>query len=309
MNIKRKLKSACKLIRSPKERFMWLAEKGFYNRMPDEKYLKRMYRFRMGHELNLENPKAFSEKMEWLKIHDRKPIYTTMVDKYLAKDYVAGLIGEEHIIPTLGVWDRFEDIDFDALPNQFVLKCTHDSGGLVVCRDKSRLDIEKARRQINQCLKRNFAYLGREWPYMNVKPRVIAEQYMEDRSNGAGETAGLSDYKFFCFNGVPRFLYLSTGLEDHATARMTFLNMDWTYAGFRRADFLQHQELPPKPEKYDEMIRIAEKLSQGMRFLRVDLYEINGKVYFGELTFYTCGGYMLLEPPEWDEKLGAYLQL
>lgn len=178
------------------------------NLLPDSFFLKREFRLRMGYPLNLQQPKTFNEKLQWLKLYDRNPLYTTLVDKYAVKKWVSDKIGEEYVIPTIGVWDKFDDIDFDKLPKQFVLKCTHDSGGLAICRDYSSFDIEAARKKINESLKRNFYYQSREWPYKNVRPRIIAEKYMEDSLD-----AELRDYKFYVFNGEPKFLLLATNRQ------------------------------------------------------------------------------------------------
>lgn len=272
--------------------------------IPDKQYLQIMYRIRMGKKLNLDNPQTFNEKIQWLKLYDRRPEYTIMVDKYEAKKYVADRIGAEYIIPTLGVWDRFDDIDVDKLPNQFVLKCTHDSGGLVICRDKKTLDIQEARKKIEKSLKCNFYWVGREWPYKNVKPRIIAEEYMEDEADHK-----LRDYKFFCFNGKVEFLYLSEGMENHSTARVNYVNLDWTPSKFRRRDYREFQILPPKPKHLDKMIELAERLSDGIDFVRVDFYEINNRVYFGELTFFPGGGFTPFLSYEMDLELGNMLPL
>lgn len=207
--------------------------------IPDDTYLRLAYRIRMGKKLNLDHPRTFNEKLQWLKLYDRKPEYTTMVDKYEAKQWVASRIGEEYIIPTLGIWDHFDEIDFDALPNQFVLKCTHDSGGLVICRNKATLDKEKAKKKLDHCLRNNYFWGMREWPYKNVKPRIIAEKYMED-SAGRAELLddkstynGLTDYKFFCINGKPRFVYVSRGFEYHTTVQISFLTLNKNFADFR----------------------------------------------------------------------------
>lgn len=277
--------------------------------IPDRIYLQLHFRSRTGKRLNLKAPKTFNEKLQWLKLYDRKPEYTTMVDKYAAKKYVAEKIGEEHIVPTLGVWDTFDDIDFNLLPNRFVLKCTHDSGGLVICRDKSKLDIDAAREKINKSLGKNYYWHGREWPYKNVKPRIIAEKYLEESGEESTEIAGLTDYKFYCFNGTPQYLYVSKGLEDHSTAKISFLTLDWQFAPFKRSDFAGFDSLPPKPTKLDEMIEIAGKLAEGKKFLRVDLYQVDDKIYFSELTFSPCSGMMPCEPREWDRKLGDMLRI
>ena len=235
-----KLAKLIRFIYDRDYRFLHFSQLGKYNTMDDAEYLRRLYRSRMGIDLNLENPTRYTEKLQWLKLYDRKPEYTVMVDKYAVKSYVAKKIGHSYIIPTLGVWERFEDIDFDKLPNQFVLKCTHDSGGLVICRDKSVLDMEAAARKIRASLKRNYYYSSREWPYKNVKPRIIAEKYIEDHNS-----SGLRDYKFFCFNGKVEFLYLSEGLENHQTARISFVSLDWKPMWFSRDDYKEFEVLPP----------------------------------------------------------------
>lgn len=272
--------------------------------LPDEIYIKIKYYIKFKKTLNLKKPKTFNEKIQWLKLYDRKPEYSTMVDKFEAKKYVADRIGEEFIIPNLGVWEKFDDIDFEELPEQFVLKCTHDSGGLVICRDKSKFDIVASRNKINASLKSNYFYQGREWPYKNIKPRIIAEKYMEEDSS-----MSLTDYKFYCFDGVPKYLYVSTGLENHATASISFLTLDWKFAPFGRSDFKPFDTIPSKPTKLHEMLEIAARLSAGNKFLRVDLYQIKNRVYFSELTFSPCGGMMPFNPPEWDEKLGKLINL
>lgn len=270
----------------------------------DRQYLKILYKYRMGKKLNLENPQTFNEKLQWLKIYDRNPEYTKMVDKYEAKKYVEDIIGEQYIIPTLGVWDKFEDIDFDTLPNEFVLKCTHDSGGLVICKDKSKFDIESARKKINHCLKRNYFKNTREWVYKDIKPRIIAEQYMTDDSKD-----GLRDYKFYVINGKVEFLYISEGLQDHATAKISFVTKEWEFAPFRRSDYRSFEKLPKKPVNFDKMIILAEKIANNACFRRIDFYEIEEKICFSEITFTPCGGVMPFEPEEWDCKLGGWIDL
>ena len=293
-----------KLLKNPQKILLSLSYRGVFNFLPDNVYLKLMYKLNIGQKLDLKNPKTFNEKIQWLKLNDRKDIYTTMVDKYEAKKYVADLIGEEYIIPTLGVWDKFEDIDFDKLPNQFVLKCTHDSGGLVICRDKSSLDIESAKKKINKCLKRNYYKLGREWPYKNVRPRIIAEKYMQEKEN-----ISLRDYKFYCFNGKVNYLYISEGLENHSNAKISFLSPDWNFAPFNRSDYKPFDKLPEKPVKFDEMLKLSSNISEPYAFIRVDLYNINDNIYFSEFTFSPCSGFMPFTPVEWDEKIGNLLKI
>lgn len=205
--------------------------------IPDRLYLKLKFRQKMGKWPDLDNPKTFNEKLQWLKLHDRKPIYSTMVDKYEAKRYIADIIGEEYIIPTLGVWDRFEDIDFDALPNQFVLKCTHDSGGLVIVCDKSSMNLDAARKKINRSMKRNYYWHGREWAYKNVKPRIIAEQYMEDGNPGEKPEridAGLTDYKVHCFNGKPKLILVCKDRFSRGGMTEDFFSDEWNHLPVKR---------------------------------------------------------------------------
>lgn len=299
-----------KYIENPYRIFLPLAAKGFFDRMPDEKYLKLMFRARTGRKLNLKNPQTFNEKLQWLKLYDRKPEYAQLVDKYEAKKYVAERIGEEYIIPTLGVWDSFDEIDFETLPKQFVLKCTHDSGGLVICKDKNSLDKEAARKKIEHSLKKNYYKWGREWPYKNVKPRIIAEKYMSETENiNQSDENSLKDYKFYCFNGKPDYLYISDHMDDHSKAHISFADMQYKPAPFGREDYKPFESLPQKPEKFEKMKELACELSKEHAFLRVDFYEIQHRIYFGELTFCPCSGVMPFKPEEWDRKLGELVVL
>ena len=272
--------------------------------LPDSIYLRMVFFSKLKRKLDLSNPKSYNEKLNWLKINDRKEHYQIMVDKYEAKKYVADKIGEQYVIPTYGVWDRFEDIDFSKLPSNFVLKTTHDSGGVVLINDKNNMDIDKTKDVLEKSLKNNYYYLCREWPYKNVRPRILAEEYMVDEHGD-----GLKDYKFYCFNGVPKYLYVSQGMNDHKTARVSFITMNWEKAPFGRADYPEFEALPSKPIKFDKMVSVAKKLSEEQPFLRVDLYEISGEVYFSELTLFPCGGLMPFVPKEWDRKLGDMIEL
>ena len=281
-----------------------LVNRGAYDHLSDEAFLKKQFYIRMGKELDLNAPRTFNEKLQWLKLYNRRPEYTTMVDKYEAKKYVAECIGEEHIIPTLGVWHTFEEIDFSALPDQFVLKCTHDSGGLVICRDKSKFDAKAAKKKIGKSLRRNFYLKSREWPYKNVKPRIIAEQFMEDR-----ETRELRDYKFFCFDGEPKVMFIAT---DRQTAgqevKFDFFDMDYKHLDVRNGH-ANATNLPKKPAMFEEMKALSKKLSKGIPHVRVDFYEIEGKVFFGELTFFHFSGMVPFEPEQWDYTFGDWIKL
>lgn len=274
--------------------------------IPDKLYLQLMYRRHFHKFMDLKNPKTFNEKINWLKLHNRRAEYTQMVDKYAVREYIAQKLGEEYLIPLFSVWDDPCEIDFDKLPDQFVLKWNDDSGSVVLCRDKSKLNKQEVIRSLAAKKKHNGYWYGREWPYKNVKKKIIAEQYMSDKKD---ESKGLTDYKFYCFNGEPRFLYVSEGLENHETARISFLNLDWTFAEYERSDFAPFDELPKKPDLFDEMIDVAKKLSAGEPFLRVDLYEINNKVYFSELTFSPCAGLMPFKNKDHDLELGAMIEL
>ena len=296
------IKKRIKQLFSPYYHFLFFNRMGLYNSLADEKYLKKMFRLKMGRKLNLENPQTFNEKLQWLKIYDRKSIYTTMVDKYEAKRYIADLIGDEYIIPTLGVWDKFDDIDFDSLPNQFVLKCTHDSGGLVICRDKSKLDLKKAKKKIEKSLKRNFYYVGREWPYKNVKPRIIAEKYLVDESG-----VELKDYKIFCFNGKAE--YVEVDFNRHIEHKLNPYDFEWNPLNFCDSSKNDYSADIKKPIQLEKMREIAETISRDIPFLRVDFYSIYDKVYVGELTFHPGSGFIQFEPRSIDEKYGKLLEL
>ena len=288
-------------ITNPNYRFMIKAMHGKYKSLPDEEYLKRMYLARIGKDLDLSAPKTFNEKLQWLKLYNRCPDYTLMVDKYAVKKYIADKIGKQYIIPTLGVWSRFDDIDFDKLPNQFVLKCTHDSGGLVICRDKSKFDKNAAKKKITKCLKRNYYSIFREWPYKNVTPQIIAEKYMEDTS-----TTSLNDYKLMCFNGKVKCSFVCSERTDHL--KVTFFDLDWKRLPFER-HYPASKKIIPRPESYNKMIELAEILSKDIPFVRIDFYEINGKLYFGEFTFFPGSGFEEFRPEKWDLILGEWINL
>ena len=271
--------------------------------LSDERYLKGCCRAYGLEELNLEAPKTYREKLQWLKIHDRKPIYSTMVDKLAARDYVKERIGEEYLMPLLAVWDRFEDINLDMLPNQFVLKCTHDSGSYYICKDKSKFDWKIAKQKLKRSLKRNYFYRFREWPYKDAVPRIIAEPYMEDAQHGE-----LRDYKFFTFGGVPKVFYITQGRAGTKETTADFFDMDFQHLNLK-IDHEMAEVLPECPKNFERMKEFAARLSQGTPQLRVDFYEVNGKLLFGEMTFFHCGGTAAFSPPEWDTVFGDWVEL
>lgn len=294
------MSKTCKdFIKNPGLIFESLGARGFFKGMSDEKYLKKLFRIRMGGNLDLTNPKTFNEKLQWLKLHDRKPEYTALVDKAKVKEIVAEKIGEEYIIKTLGVYDKWEDVDFDKLPKSFVIKCTHDSGSVIVVKDKNLFNRKKAKKKINKRLKNNYYYGNREWPYKNVKPRIIVEEYLDGG-------ADLPDYKFFCFDGKVKALFVATGrpfdtrfdFYDENFERLPFLN------GHKNAEI----EIS-KPQNFELMKALAETLSEGIPHVRIDFYEVGGAVKFGEFTFYHWSGLVPFKPKEWDYKFGEWIKL
>lgn len=269
--------------------------------LPDKAYIQANYFLHTGKKLDLEEPTTFNEKLNWLKLYDHDPKYTDMVDKYAVKKIVGDMIGEEYIIPTLGVWEHFDEIDFDSLPDQFVLKCTHDSEGLVIVKDKASMDMDAAREKLENALKHNFYYIGREWPYKNVPPRIIAEPYLEDHIDGQ-----LKDYKFFCFDGEVKAMFIASDRTAGET-KFDFYDLD-----FNHLDITQkypHAKENRKPSGWDKMIELAGIISKGVPHVRVDFYEVDGKVYFGEYTLYHFSGFVPFEPPVWDKTFGDWLKL
>ncbi len=298
-----KIKKVLKFVFDKDYRFLVSGGRGWHKNMSDEQFLRRMYRIQIGRELDLNNPSSYTEKLQWLKLYDRRPVYTTMVDKYAVKSYVGEKIGEEYIIPLLGVWESADEIDFDALPDQFVLKTTHDSGAVIVCKDKRSLDIKKAKKTLAHFLARKYFDCNREWPYKNVKPRIIAEAYMEDSASGE-----LRDYKFFTFGGEPRVLYIAQGRGRGEPTVADFFDMEFNHLPFT-IDHDTADTPPEKPKCFDEMKRLAAILSEGTPQLRVDFYEVDGRVYFGEMTFFHCSGFERFHPEEWDKKFGDWVVL
>jgi hypothetical protein len=256
----------------------------------------------MGTRLDLKSPETFNEKLQWIKLYDRKPEYTQMADKYEVRKIISQKIGGEYLIPLLGVWDKFDDIDFDKLPNQFVLKCNHDSGSLVICKDKASLNIKQAKKIIEKCLKQNYYYYGRQWVYKDITPRIIAEKYMTDESGSE-----LKDYKVFCFNGEPKIIQVDFNrFTDH---KRNFYSIDWEYQSFAVLFPTDEHIFIQKPKDLGLLLNLSRKLSDGIAQLRCDFYIINEKIYFGELTFYHGDGYEKFTPPEWDRKLGDWIAL
>ena len=279
--------------------------------LPDKLYVKWMYYMQTGKRLNLKAPKSFSEKMQWLKLYNRRPEYTTMVDKYAVKEYVANIIGQEYVIPTIGVWDTPEDIAWDELPKQFVLKTTHGGGnkGVIVCTDKDRLDKDATVRKLKSSVKIDLYKTLAEWPYKNVRRRIIAEEYLSDGCETESDTAphDLIDYKYLCFNGKPLCCMVVSNRRTNKS--YDFFDNDWNFMPIRLHDFPNANVKPAKPRNHEAMLSLAAKIAAGHPHLRVDFYEVEDKVYFGEITFFTLSGYNTINPEEWDMKLGSYIQL
>ncbi len=274
--------------------------------LPDKLYLQIFYFSTTGKFINFRNPKGFNEKQQWLKVNNRRPEYTKLVDKLAVREHIDAVLGEGHLFPLLGAWESFDDIDFDKLPEQFVLKCNHDSGSTKVIKNKSALteeDFMKLKNSLSLSLQGDFFYAGREYPYKGLPRRIIAEQLMVDENN---PEKSIEDYKFFCFNGVPKVMFVAT---DRSTdCRFDFFDMDFNHLDIVNIHPWADKPIA-KPAFFEEMKEIAAKLSQGMPFVRIDLYELNGKIYFGEYTFFHGGGFRLCEPPEWERRLGDWIDI
>lgn len=307
MNIKRYASAIRKYVTDSNYRFLINAGLGKYNDMPDREYLERKFECCIGKPLNLDNPQTFNEKLQWLKLYDRKPEYTVMVDKYRVRDYIREKLGEEYLIPLVGVWDNPDEIDFHSLPNQFVLKCNHNSGmGMYICRDKNKLtprDIKKIRKNLARGLAQDYYLTGREWPYKDVSRKIVAEKYMEDSS-----TQELRDYKFFCFNGEVKCYKVD--FDRFAEHKANYFTPDGNLMRVGEEvcppDFGREISVPGNLKKMKEL---AEKLSQTQTFLRTDFYDVDGKIYFGELTFYPASGFGKFIYDGNDELFGSWINL
>ncbi len=271
--------------------------------LPDKIYLKKVYKARIGKNLNLKNPKTFMEKMNWLKLYDRNPLYTIMADKYKAREYIAEKVGEQYLVPLLGVWDSPDEIDFDALPDQFVLKCNHDNG-VIICKDKSQLDVEKIKKELSERLERDYYKKLREWPYKNIPRKIICEKYMKN-DNGTKPL----DYKFFCFNGEPRLVMVNSNRFSNGGVGVDFYNMDWKYVEINYGHHTSAGDVFIQPKGFFAMQDFAKKLSENIPLIRVDFSYWNEEVYVGELTFFSAGGYTDLSPVEWEKELGSWIEL
>ena len=322
-------------FRQPRVLLSYALKRGLFNWMDDEEYLKFIWMIRMGYPLDLDNPRTFNEKIQWLKLHDHNPIYTTMADKYAAKKFIADRVGEEYVVPNYGVWEYFDEIDFDKLPDKFVLKTTHDNDSVVVVRDKNNFDKAAAKRFLHRHLRTNHYWWWREWVYKNIPPRIIAEELLEEGNNDT-----INDYKFFCFDGEPKFSYVchhvkhgqdpvmtqNDGTPEFMLSKKvrplyrlkyyighletyTFYDNNYDKLACSKADWPATVETDKPPVNFEKMKEIAAELSKGIPHVRVDFYEVNGKLYVGELTFYTSAGYEDFAPDEYNYKFGDMIKL
>lgn len=299
------IRAAFKALINKQYRTRVLLERGYYKNCSDEDYLRIAYKAYVGRDLNIDEPKTFNEKLQWLKLYNRRPEYTVMVDKFLVRDYIAEKIGHEYLIPLLGVWDNPYEIDFSKLPDQFVLKCNHNSGlGMCICKNKEKLDKKTVIKKLQAGLRQDYFEFSREWPYKNVPRKIIAEKYMEDHD----QINGLLDYKFMCFNGVVKCIFTCSDRFSKDGLKVTFYDTEWNIMPFTR--HYPRQNTPEKkPKSFEKMVELAEKLAAGIPFVRIDFYEICGRIYFGEITFFPGSGFEEFSPEEWDKRLGSWIKL
>lgn len=297
------LKKLSKLFKNPFAFYIVLAECGLTNFVSDQTHLSLLYRSSIGDWPDLRDPKTFNEKLQWLKIHDHDPLYTLLVDKYRVKEWVASHIGDEYVTKTYAVWEKAEDVDISCLPERFVLKTNHDSGGVAICRDRNSFDLNVAKQKLEKHLRTNYYWRTREWPYKDVRPLVFAEEYVE----AADEVKGLIDYKLMCFGGKAKCVFTCTGRAE-GDLRVDFFDMNWKHLPFTR-HYPNADILPTKPHRYEEMVSCAEKLAYGIPFVRVDFYESGNRLLFGEMTFFPGAGFEEFDPVEWDERLGSWIEL
>lgn len=264
--------------------------------------VKHYYERKTGKKLDLDNPKTYNEKIQWTKLYDHNPKYTLLADKLKVRDYIKQKIGDQYLIPLLGYWKKFEDIDFEKLPNQFVLKCNHDCGSVIICKDKNTFDYKYARKSLTKALNNSLYYETGEWQYKDIEPYIIAEKYMIDN-----DSDDLRDYKFLCFNGEPVTCRVDFNRFDGHSRNIYDAN--WNLMPFQKGKFDNYYSPVPKPDKFDEMLDIARALSSGFRQVRVDLYLVNNKIYFGELTFTNATGIEPFFPDEYDLRFGGMWHL
>ena len=293
------------IIKEPKYLLTIPASRGYLNWVPDKIYIKILYRLAMGEKCNLKNPVKYNEKLQWLKLYDRNPEYSKMVDKYEVKQYIGALLGEEYIIPTLGVYSTYDEIDFSKLPDQFVLKCTHDSGSVEICKNKDTFDFDGARERLTKALKREYYYTYREWPYKYVKPRIIAEKFLIDEA-----VDDLRDYKVMCFNGEAQIIEVHENrFAKERGYTQTFYDREWNKLTISQEGLAPIKESREKPVKLEEMFSLSEKIAKDMYHARIDWYVIGDVLYFGEITFYDGSGFSPFDDEKDDIFLGSMIRI
>jgi len=300
--IQKKIKTFTNLILHPRQMIIFLASNGFLNWLPDKPYLKLFYWGMVGKKLNLREPKGFNEKLQWLKLYFRDDAYKKLVDKYEVKSYIHDHYPEIRLINTLGIWNNAEDVDYNSLPNQFVVKCTHDSGSTIICQRKQEFDAAKSREMLKTSLKKDMYKYGREWVYKGISPRIIAEEYVHDDNS-----AELKDYKFLCFGGKVKCCFVGSDRFSEKGLHTSYFDRDWNPLPFTR-HYPRRDDIP-KPGKLEQMIELAERMSKDIPFVRIDFYIINDEIYFGEYTFFPGCGFLEFNPDKWDYVLGEWLQL
>lgn len=296
------IKKILKIIICPRYILFYLDRLGII-RIDDKLYVKAQYELIFDKKLNLKKPESYNEKLQYLKFYEKNEKYSNYVDKYKVKKIVSDLIGEDYVIPTLGIYDNFDDINFSKLPNQFVIKCTHDSGGIVVCNDKTKFDNKKAKKIINKSLKKDYFFESREYPYKDLKPKIMIEEYMEDK-----RTKELIDYKFYCFNGEPKILDVCSNRYKDGGLKQSYFDMEFNKLKVLEGNSKRDNKVR-KPKNFDKMIKIASLLAKNIKHVRIDFYDINGKIYFGEYTFFSSGGYEQFNSEEFNYQLGSYIDI
>jgi hypothetical protein len=293
-----------KFVKNPLKLIRPLGSRNFFNWMPDKPYLELLYKSQMDQNLDLVNPTLYNEKLQWLKLYDRNPLYTDYVDKYKVRNHISNTIGENYLIPLINVYDSVNEINWDELPNKFVLKCTHGSGTNIICKDKKKLNIEEAKKNLNKWMKTSWYWFGREWPYKGIKPKIICEKFMLDE-----EGDQLKDFRFFCFNGEPKFVAVDFNILEKSRTRRNLYDLDWNLldAGISYPRNLEQKV--EKPMQLSEMINLAKKISKNIPHVRVDFYSIGSDVYFGEMTFYHQVGLGRIYPREFEKKMGDWIKL
>lgn len=297
-----KIKTAGSLIHTPKKLVLPAGQNGLLNFVPDKLYLKTVFKIETGYPLNLKRPQTYNEKLQWLKLYDRRPEYIIYADKYKVRDYIAKTLGDQYLIPLIGMYKKAEEIPWNDLPNRFVLKCNHASGTNIICKNKSELDIASTEKQLNAWLRRNAFWGAREWCYKDIEPCIICEEFIKTQDGNTPD-----DYKFMCFNGAPRLIQVHH--DRYGAHTLDYYTPDWKKADLQRIDADVSSEEAEKPQKLDEMLLIAKKLSKDMYYARIDLYCVNERIYFGEITMYPTGGFSTFSRYEDDLLLGSYMKL